>query len=446
MLVLIVFIALCVILIGLAFNHRNDEPDARHSPYRSNSSSNSNASRDPKYADKYIFGSPVTNDKELKQWDVFKGVADAMVGTLSSYERDIENSASLDDAKAAYEQWFALHDSYQYLVNLHRLKLERHPQNPYFIEQAFEARVPEFTDLNDIRHEILQYVKDNGTGYRSVLIKDISSNDPARQKLVKKAFCHLRDEKLIGEGKVNDRYTYEYRKPQPRQAKPSKTIVLAPLPKPLRFNFDPDYRTICKAVFGIGSPITIDKENGTGVFASLSRSDTYYTSLAECTCPAYQFNKNSACKHMLRLAMELELFDRPLDIWERRTTTLRTSSKTTAQSSTSSSAEDDDLETEEHDGKSTSNTQRNDDATHDKSRNTSSNKVESMSISELIDRLIEQKIKYVDKRYAGGCLWIVSTDTSDRLLSSITIKGSRIARANSCKALNGAAGWYITGK
>lgn len=55
------------------------------------------------------------------------------------------------------------------------------------------------------------------------------------------------------------------------------------------------------------TPLSLDAPNQKGKFAG-SAGEVYETTLLDCTCPDFEFNCGElACKHMLRLAMELNL-------------------------------------------------------------------------------------------------------------------------------------------
>lgn len=69
--------------------------------------------------------------------------------------------------------------------------------------------------------------------------------------------------------------------------------------------------------------------------------------------------------------------------------------------------------------------------------------VDSMSEKELIEKLSEANIEYVDKRRFGGCLWVASTPESDKILSSITLNGKKFTLAKSTANFDGSPGWYI---
>ncbi|WP_141730474.1 hypothetical protein [Synergistes jonesii] len=58
-------------------------------------------------------------------------------------------------------------------------------------------------------------------------------------------------------------------------------------------------------------PLKIDRENQTGIFKGSGKTP-YYTTLTSCNCPDWIIsgsNANKPCKHMYRLAHELDLCD-----------------------------------------------------------------------------------------------------------------------------------------
>ena len=56
------------------------------------------------------------------------------------------------------------------------------------------------------------------------------------------------------------------------------------------------------------SPLSVDKEHETGVFYG-SGKEPYQTSLASCTCNDF-VKRKKPCKHIFRLAMELDVYKR----------------------------------------------------------------------------------------------------------------------------------------
>ena len=72
---------------------------------------------------------------------------------------------------------------------------------------------------------------------------------------------------------------------------------------------NPDQAKRYKSALGVEcTPISIDKDSGSGVFPSSSSGRSYRTTLDECTCPDFAM-RNMPCKHIYRLAMELGVID-----------------------------------------------------------------------------------------------------------------------------------------
>lgn len=54
---------------------------------------------------------------------------------------------------------------------------------------------------------------------------------------------------------------------------------------------------------------SIDKSVPCAVFRSSDGDDTYHTTLENCECVSYFVNRDTPCKHMVRLAMEIGIID-----------------------------------------------------------------------------------------------------------------------------------------
>lgn len=65
------------------------------------------------------------------------------------------------------------------------------------------------------------------------------------------------------------------------------------------------------------------------------------------------------------------------------------------------------------------------------------------TMKQLIEYLDKNQIKKVDKRGAGGCLWIISTPATDALLSKSKIEGKNFKKAKT-RHFDGCDGWYIS--
>lgn len=62
---------------------------------------------------------------------------------------------------------------------------------------------------------------------------------------------------------------------------------------------------------------------------------------------------------------------------------------------------------------------------------------------QLIQHLDKHKIKWVDKRNAGGCLWIVSTPETDAILADLKIDGKGFRKAKTRHFVS-SEGWFLT--
>lgn len=65
------------------------------------------------------------------------------------------------------------------------------------------------------------------------------------------------------------------------------------------------------------------------------------------------------------------------------------------------------------------------------------------SIEDFLEYIKCNNLEYVDKLHCGGCLWIRSTSDVDPLISSITISGKKLIKANATSHFNGNPGWYL---
>lgn len=64
------------------------------------------------------------------------------------------------------------------------------------------------------------------------------------------------------------------------------------------------------------------------------------------------------------------------------------------------------------------------------------------TIDQLLTHLDLHQIKWVDKRSAGGCLWVISTTETDALLADLQIDGKRFKKANT-RHFVASDGWFM---
>lgn len=64
------------------------------------------------------------------------------------------------------------------------------------------------------------------------------------------------------------------------------------------------------------------------------------------------------------------------------------------------------------------------------------------TVEEFLQHLKENEIPYIDKRSAGGCLWVKSTLENDEFFSKITVCSKNLIKARTTSHFNGQPGWY----
>lgn len=64
------------------------------------------------------------------------------------------------------------------------------------------------------------------------------------------------------------------------------------------------------------------------------------------------------------------------------------------------------------------------------------------TVEEFLQYLKENEITYIDKRSAGGCLWVKSSLENDEFFSKIAVCSKNLIKARTTSHFNGQPGWY----
>ena len=153
------------------------------------------------------------------------------------------------------------------------------------------------------------------------------------------------------------------------------------------------------------TPHSLDQGKKSGIFVSSSTGELYSTTLTTCSCMDHR-KKGNTCKHMIRLAMELDVpitYYRPVPKLYHYATKAPVEEESKKQSP----------------------------------------EIKDYSLPELLDLLANLHIEVDDKRSVGGCIWIENTRDYEAFLSKLTVDGKRLKRASSSAHFKWQFSWYL---
>lgn len=165
-----------------------------------------------------------------------------------------------------------------------------------------------YTYIGKAVSEMLEYMKTAPQGKKRTLMRSMKFyKDKADRKVYGKAYAFMERTNMIESSKDEDgNVMYTFLMNYPREfRKPKYTPEYA-----LGLVRSSDEYMIDKALHTVNVPVSLDSKRRNAVFLSLSSSETYYTTLCSCTCPAFT-GSQSPCKHIVRLSIELGFFMPP---------------------------------------------------------------------------------------------------------------------------------------
>lgn len=267
---------------------------------------------------RYINGREIKTCDEWDEWGVIKGFSMNISGHLKELERKMLDGRC-DNYAAAKSEW------HSYYSRLRKLCIQHCLWNPMLDDHAIfkpttaqaEAEKQLFRRIDAAcatgidtdyqrssrKEEILSYITSkNGHVVRKSMVNHFCGADDA----LKREYRRICNE-MVASGILMESHNDKGQLTLKIKRQSKKKQNVQPQLAPSTFvrikyeNLSP--KLYYKVKHTVGAPLHVDKTNNRCEFVSLSTGERYYTSLSQCTCPAY--HNNEPCKHMVALAKHL---------------------------------------------------------------------------------------------------------------------------------------------
>lgn len=177
-----------------------------------------------------------------------------------------------------------------------------------FLDEYTENGSMYYVYIGGAVKQLLQLMQIKPIGRRKDLFKQLCpKKDSEERETYTSAFKFMETSGMIELGKDEKGFiTYSLQSAIPRIAPcpdESKSNALAKIRQQEEYSIN-------KALYFVNSPSYLDTTRQIADFTSLTNNEIYHTSLCACSCPAFD-GSHSPCKHMIRLAIELNLFNPP---------------------------------------------------------------------------------------------------------------------------------------
>lgn len=278
---------------------------------------------------RYIDGVPIKTTADFDRWRVINGHAMSMCDHLRSLQYQFTSKTDTHSTEH-YEEWKQYYQKYRELIVRHRLWNMCIGEHEPFIQseaqlaeekrflsdldkQYNEALIDQESYIDELYHknlleqEIIKYLQScpRKNANKTEMIKKLAGGDSDKRKALQRAYTSLLRKNIIGEkkddnGQIIARFIVRRKKTE------TDTNSIPELPAS---TYHPEQykdlwkQIINKAELTVGIPEKVDRQKNTCQFKSLTNGSIYYTSLEQCTCPA--FGGKEPCKHMVKLAMYL---------------------------------------------------------------------------------------------------------------------------------------------
>lgn len=268
---------------------------------------------------RYINNREIKTPDEWTEWSVIRGFAMSISGHLKDLERKMLDGRC-ENYAVAKSEWHTFYERLRKLCIQHCLwnpmlddheifkptKSQTEAEQQLF--QRIDAACISGVDIDYQRRsrkdKILCYMQSqNGQSVvRKTMVNHLCGTDVEEKKQYRKICNELVASGILTEShdeknQLTIKLKRQYKKTakEPTQLSPSVFI------RTKYENLSPKMQY--KVKHTVGTPTNIDRENNRCEFVSLSTGERYYTSLSQCTCPAYCGNE--PCKHMVALAKHL---------------------------------------------------------------------------------------------------------------------------------------------
>lgn len=270
---------------------------------------------------RYINGREIKTTDEWDEWKVIKNLAWNISTHLLDLEREMAEG-KCNNYNAAKTEW---HQSYYKLRKMciqHRLwnpligdhaifeptKAQLDAESALFqkIADACEDGIDVAYQKSRQKEKILNYIREQKTSIvRKKMVNALCGTDEILKKEYRRTCDALVKESVLVEGhdsknqltlRIKRQYTKKAETTQaPLQLPPSifSRTLYEGVPKKLEY----------KVIHTVGEPLNVDRQNNRCEFISTADGTRYYTTLSQCTCPA--FGGKEPCKHMLAFAKYL---------------------------------------------------------------------------------------------------------------------------------------------
>ena len=332
---LILLIVIVILLIVLAFANRHhggtdytqtkgdrswrkDNPDGSFTIYDKHGAGT--IVKTYEGGERYIDGHRVNCADDMARWYVKKGFGEGLERRIGEIECEPEKLNS-DGGNELLTEWDERYATYRKLcmeIGMWNWVIGDHAT---FVPTAAQLEMEQKRReaVVDLYHKWQERLTDNRVVldylekcprkhcHKKVLIKELSENDPEREKHVQSIYRRLLKSEIIGEKKTdNDEIETRIIIRRNQQVKRLPTLPASTYHAEIYANVC--IKDIYKVDYTVSAPEKLDREKNVCFFTSKTSGERYATSLERCTCPS--FCKGYACKHMLALAIYLGYYDR----------------------------------------------------------------------------------------------------------------------------------------